>query len=71
MKFCEYEAVAVEGADCAEVGLVASKHFCVVTRSKCIGTNYEVKDRNCKVLQYTAIRQWPECSADTPTFAGP
>lgn len=71
VRFCEYEAVAVEGADCAELGLAASKSFCVITHAACVDTHYAVKDRNCRVVQYRALREWRECSAGTPTFMAP
>jgi hypothetical protein len=70
--FCENEAVALEGSDCAAVGLAPSKHFCVVVpqpQSCASETHYEVKDRDCKVLRYRALREWRECSPETPTFA--
>ena len=70
VKFCESEAIAVEGSDCASLGLAASKPFCVVTSQTCmVQTHYEVKDRDCKVLQYRAVREWRVCSPGTPTFA--
>jgi hypothetical protein len=71
VKFCEDEAVAVEGRDCEALGLAASKHFCVV-KSKdatCADTHYELKDRDCRVKQYQGVREWRECSPGTPTFA--
>jgi hypothetical protein len=70
--FCENEAIAVEGPDCAAVGLAASKHFCVVVPQPepCAGeTRFEMKGGDCKVLQYRALREWRECSPGTPTFA--
>ena len=71
VKFCENEAVEVEGPDCDSLGLAASKPFCVVTpsHSSCIETHYEVTGKNCKVLQYRALREWRVCSPGTPTFA--
>jgi hypothetical protein len=71
VKFCEYEAVALDGADCGDVGLVASKNFCVVTAAACVDTTYAVKDRDCKVLEYRAVREWRECPPRTPTFNAP
>lgn len=71
VKFCEYEAVALAGADCADVGLVASKSFCVVTASACVDTTYAVKDRDCKVREYRAVREWRACPPGTPTFNAP
>ena len=70
--FCENEAVAVEGSDCAAVGLAVSKHFCVVVPQPqpcASGTHFEVKGRDCKVVEYRALREWRECSAGTATFA--
>jgi hypothetical protein len=71
VKFCENEAITVDGADCASLGLAASKPFCVVvpSHSTCIETHYEVKGRDCSVREYRAVREWRECSAGTPTFA--
>lgn len=71
VKFCEYEAVALDGADCADVGLVTSKNFCVVTAAACVDTTYAVKDRDCKVREYRAVREWRECHPGTPTFNAP
>ena len=71
VKFCEYSAVAVEGADCADVGLVAAKNFCVVTATACVDTTYAVKDRDCKVREYRAVREWRQCTSGTPTFNAP
>jgi hypothetical protein len=71
VKFCDDEAIAVEGDSCADLGLAPSKHFCIVKSedSSCSDTRYEVKDRDCRVLQYSAVREWRECSPGTPTFA--
>ncbi len=71
VKFCEDEAIAVEGADCGDLGLAPSKLFCIVKPQDetCSDTHYEVKDRDCKVRQYRAVREWRNCSAETPTFA--
>jgi hypothetical protein len=71
VKFCQYRAVALEGSECAAVGLVASRDFCVVTATACVDTTYAVKDRDCKVLEYTAVRAWRMCPAGTPTFNAP
>jgi hypothetical protein len=71
VKFCEYEAVALDGPDCSGVGLVASKDFCVVTATACRNTTYAVKDRDCTVLQYRPVREWRTCPAGTPTFNAP
>jgi hypothetical protein len=71
--FCEYEAIAIEGADCADLGLAPAKHFCVVTSSRCAdNTNYDVDDKfDCKILQYRTLLQAGECSPGTPTFVHP
>jgi hypothetical protein len=69
VKFCENEVVAVQGSDCADMGLAVSKHFCVVTSATCTDTHYEVKGRDCNVLEYRSVREWRECSPGTPTFA--
>lgn len=71
VKFCENEAITVEGADCAALGIAPSKAFCVVTPShtRCVDTNYAVRDRDCKVLEYNTVREWRVCSPGTPTFA--
>jgi hypothetical protein len=45
-RFCDYVAVAVEGADCTALSVVPTKHFCVVTTGACIDTNYTVRDRD-------------------------
>lgn len=71
VKFCENEAVTVEGSGCAALGVAPSKAFCVVTpaHTKCVDASYEVKDRDCKVLEYRTVREWRVCSPGTPTFA--
>jgi hypothetical protein len=68
-RFCHYVADAVEGADCAALSLSESKHFCVVT-TNCIGTNYAVKDRDCKVLRYSRVSDdyRDECPEGAPIF---
>jgi hypothetical protein len=71
VKFCQYTAVAVEGTDCANVGMVASKDFCVVTATACVDTSYAVKGRDCRVLEYHAVRAWRQCPVGTPTFSAP
>jgi hypothetical protein len=70
VKFCENEVVASEGADCADLGLSPSKHFCVVKREDdaCADNHYQLKDRACAVGQYRAVREWRECSPGAPTF---
>jgi hypothetical protein len=70
--FCEYEATASEGADCAELGLSTSSHFCVVTGAACVlETNYQVPDRSCRVTQLEMIREGGECKPGLPTFMAP
>jgi hypothetical protein len=71
VKFCESEVVATEGADCAAMGLVPRSRFCFVTRSRCVRTEYRVKDRDCRVVDYQPLREWSECSAGTQTFIAP
>lgn len=71
VKFCQYEALRLEGSDCAAAGLVASREFCVVTATGCVDTTYAVKDRDCRVLEYRAVRTWRVCPAGTPTFNAP
>ncbi len=68
-RFCEYEATAVEGAACAGLGLVEAKPFCVVTTA-CVHTNYAVRDQDCKVLRYKAVRDAmrAECPPGAPVF---
>jgi hypothetical protein len=69
-RFCDIVATAVEGADCAALGLVPSQHFCVVTRSACIHSDYVVKGRDCRVLQYEAARStwYADCPAGAAVF---
>ena len=69
-RFCDIVATAVEGADCAGLGLVPSQHICIVTRSACTHTDYAVKDRDCRMLRYEAVRSsWDnECPAGAPVF---
>jgi hypothetical protein len=66
--FCEYVAVSVEGSECDRFNLGGGKPFCIVTHDKCPSTNYAVKGRDCRIVKYTAVREWRECSAGTPTF---
>jgi hypothetical protein len=69
-RFCEYVAVAVEGADCTALGIVESKQFCVVTSTACIDTHYAVKNGDCRVVRYEKVRDSAraECSSGAPTF---
>jgi hypothetical protein len=69
-RFCDIVAFAVEGADCAALGLLPSQHFCVVTRSACTHTDYAVKDRDCRVVQYEAVGSswYDDCPAGARVF---
>jgi hypothetical protein len=69
-RFCEYVATAVQGAACASLGLVEARHFCVVTTAACMETTYAVKDQDCEVLQYEAVRDSTraECPPGAPIF---
>jgi hypothetical protein len=69
-RFCDYVAVAVVGADCNALGVIESSHFCVVTSTACIDTNYALKDRDCKVVRYEKVSDsaWAKCPAGAPTF---
>jgi hypothetical protein len=71
VKFCEYEALAVDGSDCPALGLIASKRFCIVTPeyAPCVETRYEVADRVCRVLDQHPLGEWRECSQGAPTFS--
>ena len=73
VKFCESEVLSIDGAGCDALGLAPSKRFCFVTPAHrtCVGTNYEVKGRDCRILEYRNVREWRECSEGTPTFAAP
>jgi hypothetical protein len=71
IRFCEYIAVSVTGADCTELGLIESKPFCVVTPGRCLDTHFVARDRNCDVRRYQGVREWAECSPGTPTFIAP
>ena len=68
VKFCEFEATAVEGAGCGEVGVASGKRFCVVAHDGCASTQYAVKDGDCSIREFRAIREWRECSPGVPTF---
>lgn len=69
VKFCENVALAVDGKDCADLGIVPSRHFCLVTTTKCVGTSYAVRGHDCRVAQYQALyEEGGECSPGTPTF---
>jgi hypothetical protein len=70
--FCEYRATKSEGPDCAELGLSASSHFCVVTGATCVvETSYAVPDRLCRVTQLEMLREGGECRPGLPTFMAP
>jgi len=71
-KFCEYEATESDGIDCAELGLAASSHFCVVTGDSCVlETTYQVPGRRCRVTQLEMLREGGECRPGLPTFMAP
>jgi hypothetical protein len=71
VKFCEREAVAVQGADCPGVRLAPGGRFCVVMSqaSVCASTAYRVKDLDCRIVTYRAIQEGQECPVGEPTFA--
>lgn len=71
VKFCESIAVAVEGNDCAKLGIKETKPFCVVSKNGCYETHYAAKEGDCRVLDYRRVREWSECSPGTPTFSEP
>jgi uncharacterized lipoprotein NlpE involved in copper resistance len=72
-RFCDDVAIAVQGADCAALGVVEGKHFCVVTTTACTDTRFAVKNRHCEVLQYRAVRDsmQADCAPGTPMFVNP
>jgi len=69
-RFCESVAISVEGTECAGLGIVKSKPFCVVTAGPCIATRYAVKGRDCRVVQYQRLRDSArsECPLGAPMF---
>jgi hypothetical protein len=69
-RFCELVALTVEGKGCGDLGVVASKPFCVVTPTECVTTQYAVEGRDCKVVRYLALRDSArsECPVGTPMF---
>jgi hypothetical protein len=69
-RFCDYVALAVEGRACAELGVGEAKHFCVVTATRCIDTNYSFSNRDCRVVRYEAVRDSAraDCPSDAPMF---
>jgi hypothetical protein len=70
-RFCDYVALVVEGADCPDLGVAPAKPFCVVTAGRaCIDTNYAVRDRHCKVLQYQSVSDGnrADCPPGAPMF---
>jgi len=71
VRFCESLAEAVEGADCAKVGLATSRRFCFVSRGPCAGTRYVLAGGDCEVVEYTRVREGATCSAGTPVFGAP
>ncbi len=42
-----------------------------VSHTSCVNTNYRVEGRDCEVVDYRSVREWPECSVGVPTFTGP
>ena len=60
----------MEGADCAGLGIVESKPFCVVTSRACFDTSYVIRDHDCRVLRYEHVHQSlrADCEPDTPMF---
>jgi hypothetical protein len=69
-RFCDIVADEVEGADCEELGLLPSRHFCVVTRSACVHADYAVKGRDCRVHRYETVRStwYADCPPGAPAF---
>jgi hypothetical protein len=69
-RFCEYLATQVEGSACARLGIVETRPFCVVSTGSCVETNYALKDQDCRVLRYEAVRDAmrAECPTGAPTF---
>ncbi len=70
VRFCEREAIEVQGTDCPSVRLAPGQRFCVVvsSASKCASTAYEVQGMRCKIQSYRAVQEGGECSVGTPTF---
>jgi hypothetical protein len=68
VKFCENVALAVEGADCASVGLAAQQRFCFVSSGRCVQTEYALTRQDCRVLRYEPVQESDACSPGTPTF---
>jgi hypothetical protein len=69
-RFCHYVATAVEGTDCTALGIVERQPFCVVTSEACTDTTYEVKARDCKVVNYRLEKDSyrADCAPGTPIF---
>jgi hypothetical protein len=67
-RFCESIVVALDGGDCASVGLIVGKPFCFISTASCVHTTYALKDKDCVVREYTPVREWYACSPGTPTF---
>lgn len=69
-RFCDYVAVDVEGSACADLGIVAAKHFCVVTPMRCVEATYLFGDRDCRILRYESVRNSvrADCPSGAPTF---
>ena len=70
VRFCEREAIEVQGADCPSARLAPGQRFCVVvsSASHCASTAYEVRGVSCKVVGYRPVQEGAECSPGTPTF---
>lgn len=68
--FCETMALAVQGADCAAVGLSAGRPFCYVSAGHCVhDIKYALADRDCVVLRHELLGERDECPPGTPAFA--
>ncbi len=69
-RFCDDVAVEVRGKDCAALGIVQSRHFCVVSPAACLDNQYAVTGRDCQVLRYEAVSDATreECDPGTPIF---
>jgi hypothetical protein len=71
-KFCEYQVVSSEGADCAALDLTTPSQFCVVAASACmLDATFAVSGRHCRVTQLQMLREGGECAPGLPTFMAP
>jgi len=67
--FCVTVALAVQGADCAQVGLSVGKPFCYVSAGHCVqDIQYALQDRDCVVLRHELLGERDECPQGTSTF---